>query len=284
MTALEKASACRFCGEPLERWRCPACGRPAVAVGCLTALLPTVLIVTLLGFFVPGEGVPLLRALPGGGTEYVFQSMREAVLVPAGLAILAAFIALIALLFRPRRRPDEKSGAAARAGRGLGWTLALAAAALAVLGLAGLTVAAPTTRFRRAVVTAERVELYALLGSWSLARSEVAAARLNERVSTSGDRRVYDFAIEVETSAGEVLRSVPRRAGAADMARWHQVMNGFVEELKRGAPRPASAVGAGTGAPRGGRAPAGRGAGLWGGRTCFLPSGRGASEAVRSGR
>ncbi len=290
MGAFEKLSRCRFCGEPRSGWRCPGCGRPVPAFGCLTALLPTVLTVTLLGFFLPGERAPAVFELPGGATEYVFQPLREAVLVPAGLAVFAVFIALTALLFRPRRPRREEAGAAApaRAGRGLGWALALAAAALAVLALAGLSVLSPTTHFRRAVVTPERVRLHALLRSWSLARSEVAGARLEESSTGSGGALVYDFSIEVEEVGGRVHTSVRRRAGAAEMPRWHAVMSRFVEELNAGEKPGEGGPGPGgatcrdrPGAPPAARAASGRGAWVWRSGTSSVSRGRGAAPAGR---
>jgi hypothetical protein len=233
-------SRCKSCGESFTGWRCPGCGRPLPALGCLTALLPTVFVVTAVGLAVPDQDAPAVNPLPDGSVEYVFQSLREVVLVPVGAASFVVFLAISAVLFRPRARrepaasPEGGSGAASPVGRRLAWFLGSAVLLTLSTCLLVATAITPLTTFRRAVVRAEEVELHGLLRSWNLPRSGIARVELHQERRGGGADQTCDLEVRVTDAAGVVHRSVGRHLRSADpnLTRWRDLMRRFVEQLE----------------------------------------------------
>ncbi len=228
------------------------------AIGCLALLLPAAFLITAVGTFLPDDPVPDVKALPDGSVEYVFQSMREAALIPVGALVVALFIVVAALLFRPRRPvvpavgeaggPPEPEPEPRRAGRSrleLAWGAGAALAVTVALALAGLAGAEPLKRFRRAVVTPDRVEMCSLLGRWSVPRSEVAAARV--RTVTRGDGRalVLEVSVEISDRAGRTWSSSARSFlhGDPGVTRWRDALRRFAEDVLREPPGRAPLVG-----------------------------------------
>jgi hypothetical protein len=198
------------------------------------------------GTFVPDKGVPQVTRLPGGGVEYVFQSLREAALIPAGALVVALFIVIAALLFRPRpaglppagdegdSRPRPRS-----AGRlEFAWGTGAAVSVMLALGIAGLAVAAPLRRFRRAVVTADRLEMSALLGRWSVPRSQVVAARVRTVSRGEGRALVLEVSVEISDLSGRTWSSAARSFQHGDPAviRWRDSLRSFAREVLRDRP------------------------------------------------
>jgi hypothetical protein len=210
-------------------------------------LLPTVFVITAVGFAVPGENVPVVNVLSDGSTEYVFQSLREAVLVPAGAASFAVFLVLSAFLFRPRPRveraeptePAEVSPPRPESlGRGAVWLVGSGLLLAVALCLLAVTVLWPLNRFRRAVISHERVELHALLRSWSLRRSSLRSAKCLQERRDRGRAWGYHLVVELVDEAGGTHRSVARylSSDSPEFLRYRDAMRRFAEQLGEEAP------------------------------------------------
>jgi hypothetical protein len=230
---------CRRCGESLAGWRCAHCGRPVRAFLGLLAGLPLLFAATTLGSFLPDRDLPLARDLPGGATEFVVQSMREALLIPAGALALAAFCAMISMLLAAGRGGDRTAGTGtageAPPPRPSRLRLGLAAAP-ALCGVLFLVLAAvpALSRFRRLVVRPGGIELCTLIGSRLLDPSEVVHLSVRRQLRPGGGPPERDLWVELTCTDGSVRRSVRRTVPAAEYGRWDDFLRRMVEEARVG--------------------------------------------------
>jgi hypothetical protein len=241
-------------------WRCPGCGRPSAAAGCLLLLLPALFLLTGVGFSVPDPEAPAIHGLSGGGTEFILQSAREAVLVPLGAVMVALFLLAVAFMLAVGRNSEsgeaqaderEESPAPAPAPAsaprrlpGIGKVLVLICLGALALCVAGMGVVGPAVRFRRAEVSGDRLKLSSLLWSRELEVSEVTRAEMIQKTSGRGLDVSYEVVVELVDSAGKKHRSVARRLSMTDpqLLRWRNVMRALVERIKNPPPPPRSAV------------------------------------------
>jgi len=224
-------------------------------------LLPALFLLTAVGLAAPDEAVPSHELVNGSG-EYVFQSVREAVLVPLGAAMTALFLLAAAFVCGTRpagqegspqeARPgfEENPTASEREGQGpparriTGRVLLLLCLGALALLVAGMGMVDPMFRFRRATVFADRVELRSLLLTWTLPRGQVDRVRMLQEVSGRGPETRYRLCLELVTLSGGRYHSVGRRLGELDSAlvKWRGVMRRFVQDLRKPPPPPGSVV------------------------------------------
>jgi hypothetical protein len=254
VSPLGAGGRCGRCGHPVLGWRCSGCGRPRAAAGFFLLVTAGLFLLTVAGLATPGTALPTV-VCTGEAREYFFQSGREAVLGPLAAAAVGLFLLAAALLIsgsgrgrvgaRADARPEESGGAPedpgggrARLGGGarsavIGTVLPICLGAVA-LCVAGMGLAEPALRFRRASVYPDRVELASLLLTHAIPRGEVAGARMlqDERGGCGSGR--CDLRLEVRTVGGRRYLSVGRSLPLNDpaLAGWRGAMRRFVAELE----------------------------------------------------
>jgi hypothetical protein len=210
-----KISGCKSCGTRFNGLRCPTCGRPIPAMGCLTIFLPTVVVLAVLAAVIPAEPVPRVRELSGGSTEYCFQSLQVVILLPAGVALFVTFAIIYAIVFKTRKMPTENPPSPSRWWKYVRWigrriicVVVTGLLLMLALVLASVLVIDPSTRFHKVVVGRDRVELHALWRSWSLPRSRIVRVEFLREEVVRGQQRRTDMSFLIEDDAGEVHESV----------------------------------------------------------------------------
>ena len=106
---------CKECDTCFNAIKCPECGWTAPPMGCLLILLPVVAGLSLLAWCISNEVVPRQATHQSGNVTYVFRSMQEAVLAPAGVVLLLLSVLANAIVFRrtplqAAQDPEETGG------------------------------------------------------------------------------------------------------------------------------------------------------------------------------
>lgn len=209
--------ACRSCGGKISGVRCSRCGEPIKVVGCLTVLVPTIIVAVIVARAIPSETVPRVTSLPGGATEYCFQSMRSAILwrvVPAAFVVFEVLTLIVFKVRKPAKKAEEEElrpgvvsflrGIARRTARLLGWGLSV----LIYAGLFWFIIGIPLTRWRTAEVDRDTLRLRSLFNSWTLPRSRIARTQFRWERHDKRPAAAVEMSFVVEDEEGGRYRSV----------------------------------------------------------------------------
>jgi hypothetical protein len=134
------------------------------------ALTPTVLVLSLVNALIACEEVSRIDTLASGGTIYVIQSLRCAILWPVGILTFSATATIAASVVVVRRHSAMRGIQGLRDvffnGNAAGGLVMLPFLLLLVL----LVVVGPYRLFRKVTIERERVTFASLYRSWSIPR------------------------------------------------------------------------------------------------------------------
>lgn len=189
--------------------------RNVPALGCLITAIPMTVLLSLLAFAIPDEAVPRIVAHADGSHEYVFQSLEESVLWPAGATLLIVTLTLYSVVFRAKK--DESGGPEIKSPR---WLLIASVKVVLLLMLCflflGVIVIQPLSEFRTARVANGELQLSSLYRTWTVQPARIVGCRVVRTDGVARDGDHTDLQVLVTERSGRVHRSVKVRIETAD--------------------------------------------------------------------
>jgi hypothetical protein len=194
---------------------------------------------SLLSWVIPNEVVPRV-VVDGGRTIYVLQSLQEAILWPAGAALVLLFMLGYGYAFRTQSVAKKSRVAQSGVGRffsfaGIGIQYVVLGACLLMLGLVFLDtiVLKPLTRFRQVEVSDQGLVCQSLFDSQEVAFADLVTIDATYREVTRKSTDYRDCQLLLHCRGGVMIRSVSVNLPISDarLSAYTEVMEACVTDL-----------------------------------------------------